>query len=79
MIFRKFAHLFNDRENPRLAIIVAISSDAKIDLLREDICLVGRGELEDAVATREGVSSGVGTGLPIRGGQWYNVPRLCRS
>jgi len=70
---------FNDRENPWLAIVIAVGSDAEINLLREGICLVGRGELENATARREGDSSGVGAGLPIRGSQWYNIPRLCKS
>ena len=74
---RNLTHLFNDRENPWLAIVVAVGSDAEIDLLREGICLVGGGELENATARREGDSSGVGAGLPIRGSQWYNIPRLC--
>lgn len=44
-------HLFNNREDPRLVVVVAISADAEIDLLWEGICLVGRGKLENAIAT----------------------------
>ena len=59
VIFQEIAHLFNDREYPRLAIVVTVGSDAEIDLLREGVGLVCRGELENAVAMREAVSSGV--------------------
>ncbi len=47
----KIAHLFNNREYPRLVVVVTIGADTKIDLLWEGICLVGCGELENAVAT----------------------------
>lgn len=44
-------HLFNDREYPRLAVVVTIGADAEIDLLWEGVCLVGCGKLENAIAT----------------------------
>jgi hypothetical protein len=53
------AHLFDDREYPRLAIIVTVGADAEIDFLWEGICLVGCGELENAIVTGEVVSLGV--------------------
>jgi hypothetical protein len=56
---RKLAHLFDDREYPRLAIVVTVGADPEIDLLWEGICLVGCGELENAVATGKGASLGV--------------------
>jgi hypothetical protein len=44
-------HLFNDREYPRLVVVVTISADAEIDLLWKGIRLVGCGELENAATT----------------------------
>jgi hypothetical protein len=44
-------HLFNDREYPRLVVVVTIGADAEIDLLWEGICLVGCGKLENTIAT----------------------------
>jgi hypothetical protein len=44
-------HLFNDREYPRLVVVVTIGADAEVDLLWEGICLVGCGKLENAIAT----------------------------
>ena len=46
------AHLFNNRQHPRLVVIVAVSPDAEVDLVWIGIRLVGRGELENAVAKR---------------------------
>jgi hypothetical protein len=43
------AYLSNDRENPRLVIVIPIRSDAEIDLLGEIIRLVRGRELENAV------------------------------
>lgn len=54
MIVRKkaaYTHLFNDREYPRLVVVVTIGADAEVDLLWEGICLVGCGKLENAIAT----------------------------
>ena len=79
---RKLAHLFDDREYPRLAVVVTVGADSEIDLLWERICLVGCCELENAIVMDEvGYFAwcGVGAGTPIRGSQWYDIPRLCRS
>jgi hypothetical protein len=53
------AHLFNNGEYPRLVVVVAVGTHAEIDLLWEGICLVGSGELENAIATGQGDSLGV--------------------
>jgi hypothetical protein len=45
------AHLFDNGQHPRLVVVVTVGPDAEVDLLRKGICLVGRGELENAVAT----------------------------
>lgn len=55
MILHTHTHLFNDREYPRLAVVVTISADAEIDLLWEGICLVGCGKFKNATVMVSGV------------------------
>ena len=42
-----FTYLLDNRQNPWLGIIISISSNTQIDLLRERIRLIGSGQLED--------------------------------
>lgn len=41
-------HLFHDRENPRLRIIIAVGANAQVHLLGVRVSFVRRGELENA-------------------------------
>lgn len=80
---RAHTHLFDDREYPRLVVVVPIGADAEIDLLGKGIRLIGCGKLENAY--RHGVRvlrlvwCRWDQGLPIRGSQWYDIPRFCGS
>ena len=44
-------HLFNNRQYPRLVVVVTIGAYAEIDLLWEGICLVSCSKLENAITT----------------------------
>jgi len=46
------SHLFDDGENPRFVFIIAICADTKVDLVRERILFVRRGQLENAAPHR---------------------------
>lgn len=41
-------YLFHDREHPGLVVVVAVGPNAQVHLVGKRVCLVGRGELEDA-------------------------------
>lgn len=50
---RLLAYLANDGEDERLASVVAVSSDAEVDLLVERVSLVVCRECEDGIGRRE--------------------------
>lgn len=45
-------YLSYDGQDPRLVVIVPVGTHPQIDLLRERVRFVGRGELEDAMTRR---------------------------
>lgn len=47
------AHLADDGEDERVAVVVAVSTYAKVDLERVGVCLVAGGEGEDGILGSE--------------------------
>ncbi len=45
-------HLLDDRENPRLAVVIAVRADSEVDLVGVGIGLEGSGKLEDPATRR---------------------------
>ena len=76
-------HLFHNRENPRLRIIIAVGANAQVDLLGVRVGFVRRGELENA---RDVIGSGkmgmeitpLDNRLPVRGRERNLLPKFCR-
>ena len=82
-IKQRSTHLLHDRQNPRLAVVIAVRADSEVDLVGVGIGLEGSREFENPATSRrsalrgrvKGASAGTRTHRGAQAGPPSNVLR----
>lgn len=71
-------HLFNNGQDPRLVVVIAVRSDAKIDLFVVSVHFVGSSQFEDAIDqwVSEAQNTPASVNSPVRGCKGNRLPEF---